>query len=100
MSEKSIRVYKTFDVKEIKSHLLIYGDLTGSCANCSEMDIKLDATQCPSCQTEYKYIAFRNVKSNIPKLYKIMAERPNIQIIDHEDYQRTLGAQKAQDFLK
>ena len=52
MAEKLMRVYKKMDVHEVKSHLLIYGDLGGSCANCQKMDIKLDVTHCTECKTE------------------------------------------------
>ena len=43
MNEKLVRVYKKFYIDELKAHLLIYGDLGGSCAACRKMDIKLDA---------------------------------------------------------
>ena len=100
MSEKLVRVYKKFYIDEIKAHLLIYGDLGGSCGACQKMDIKLDATHCPECKTEFKFIAFRNPKVHLPKIQKLNAERPQIAIIDYDDYHYNVGAQKARDFLK
>lgn len=100
MSEKLIRIYKKFYIDEIKAHLLIYGDLGGSCAACQKMDIKWETTHCPSCKTEFKYIGFRNPKAHMPKILKINAERPQVVIIDYEDYNHHIGAMKAQDFLK
>ena len=100
MSEKLIRVYKKFHVDEIKAHLLIYGDLGGSCAMCRKMDIKLDATHCPACKTEFKFIAFRNPRAHMPKIQKLHAERPQVAIIDYEDFTHHVGEQKAREFLK
>ena len=100
MNEKLIRIYQKLDVGQIKPALLIYGDLGGSCAHCNAMDIKLESLKCPSCQTEFKYISFRNIKNHLPKVLKLHAERPQILIIDFEDYTRQMGAMKAHDFLK
>ena len=100
MSEKLLRIYKKLDLNEVKAHLLIYGDLSGQCANCQTMDVKLDLVRCPGCQAEFKYIAFRNIKTHFPKVQKIMEDRPHWVIVDHEDYTRNLGAVKAREFLK
>ena len=100
MSEKFIRVYKKMDLNEIKKHLLIYGDLSAQCANCQAMDLKLDMAACPKCETEFKYIAFRNVRNHLPKLQKIAEERPEVALVDYDDYKRLIGAMKAHDFLK
>ena len=100
MQEKFIRIYKKLDIQNIKLHLLIYGDLSASCANCSKMDFKLEMTHCPDCHTEFKYISFRNIKTHFPKIQKITSERPNIIIVDYDDYSRSVGAMKAQEFLR
>jgi hypothetical protein len=100
MGQKFIRVYQEQDVSEISQHLLVYGDLSASCENCKAIDLKLDMKQCPSCQTEFKYISFRNVKSHYPKMKKIMGERPGVLIIDFDDYKKCIGAIKAENFLK
>ncbi len=97
---KFIRTYKKLDINEIKKHLLIYGDLSAQCANCQSMDLKLEMTACPKCETEFKYISFRNVRNHLPKLQKIDAERPEIQFVDFDDYKRHIGELKARDFLK
>ena len=64
------------------------------------MDLKLDMIQCPKCETEFKYIAFRNVRNHLPKLQKINETKPDIQFVDFEDYKRIIGELKARDFLK
>jgi len=100
MSERFIRIFKKFDIKEIGEHLLIYGDLSGNCAKCNAVNLKLDMKECPECKTDFKYISFRNIKSHLPKLQKIIQERPQIIFVDHEDFKKNLGAVKAQEFLK
>ena len=100
MNDRFLRVYKKFDITEVKEHLLIYGDLSAQCAHCQAMDLKLDTRKCPKCGAEFTYIAFRNVRNHMPKLQKISETHPSIQLIDFEDYHREMGAQKARDFLK
>jgi len=100
MSDKFIRVYQKLDIQDIQKHLLIYGDLSASCANCQAIDIKLDASQCPQCQAEFKYISFRNIKSHLPKIQKLTEERPELRIVDFDDYKRILGVFKAKEFLQ
>ncbi len=100
MPDKLIRVYKPLNVNEIKSSLMIYGDLQGTCAGCQALDLKLDATQCPKCQNTFKYISFRNIKVHHKKLKSLLAQRPDLLIIDYEDYNKQLGELKAREFLK
>ena len=100
MEEKFIRVYQKLDVKKVKEHLLIHGDLSSSCGNCGELDLKLSDHACPKCRAEFKYISFRNVKNHLPKLQKISAERPSMVIVDFDDYQRISGETRAQNFFK
>ena len=99
MNEKLIRIYKKNDVNQIKPHLMIYGDLNGSCANCNNLNVKLTDLQCPECKALFKYIAFRNPKNHIPKIYKLMEEKPDLVIIDYDDYHRALGDQKAKSIF-
>ena len=80
--------------------MLLYGDLSANCANCQAIDIKLDAESCPQCQTEFKYIAFRNIRSHFPKLQRLHEQRPDVLFIDFDDFQRNIAAIKAQEFLR
>lgn len=100
MSEKFIRVFKKLDFNFIKARLLIYGALSGSCAACKAMDIKLDVRQCPQCKAEFGYIAFMNVKDHIPKMLRLNDERPDLVFVDYEDFKKIEGAIKAENFLK
>ena len=100
MASRFIRIYKKLEINEIKKHLLIYGDLSGSCANCQAMDIKLDVANCPQCHTEFDFIAFRNITQHFPKIQKLSQDRPQVTFVDHEDFKRILAAVKAEEFLK
>ena len=100
MSERFLRVYKKMDFTNVKSHLLIYGALSGSCAFCKAMDIKLDVQKCPQCSNEFKFIAFQNVKDHMPKMLRLSSERPDLTFIDHEDFKKVEGALKAEEFLR
>ena len=100
MSQKFLKVFKKADIKDVQAHLLIFGDLSAHCAQCQAIDIKFNARVCPQCQTDFKYIAFRNVMHHIPKMYKISEERPDVVFVDFEDYKKNLGAIKAEEFLK
>ena len=100
MNRRYLRVYKGLDINDVKEHLLVYGDLSANCANCQAIDIKLDALKCPTCQTEFRYIAFRNVRNHLPKLHRLSEERPQITLVDYDDFSRLWGALKAENFLK
>ncbi len=100
MSEKLLRVYKPLDVHKVKEHILIYGDLSGQCGHCQNMDVKLEMSSCPNCRTDFRYIAFRNVLHHMPKIININLNRQDLTIIDFDDYSRILGAKKAEDFFK
>jgi hypothetical protein len=100
MAEQFIRIYQKKDLSEIKKQLLIYGDVSGQCAGCDALDIKLNEPTCPQCKTEFKFIAFRNVKSHLPKLAKLAAEKPSMTVIDFDDYKRNTGKLKAEDLFK
>lgn len=97
---KFIRVYQNLDINQIKANLLIYGEISGNCAHCQAIDIKLDSPACPQCQTSFKYIAFRHVKSHIAKWPKLMEARPYLVFVDFEDFQKQLGELKARELFK
>ncbi|MEW5894805.1 MAG: hypothetical protein AB1650_03440 [Candidatus Omnitrophota bacterium] len=100
MAKKFIRVYQKFDFDDIRQHTMIYGDLSAACSNCSALDIKFTAPICPECRTDFKYIAFRNVKNHLPKMEKLYEENPRIIMIDFDDYKRALAETKAEEFWK
>ena len=98
-SERFLRIYKKFYFDEVKAHTLLYGVLSGSCSNCKEINIKLDSLQCPSCKNTFKYIAFMNVRDHLPKIQKISHERPDVILMDYDDFKRVEGELRARDIL-
>lgn len=99
MAKHFIRLYHHLEFDELKAHTLEYGVLSGVCSKCKEINVKLDATACPKCGTPFKYIAFQNVKEHLPKLLRIKAERSDVHFVDHQDFKRIEGEQKARSIL-
>lgn len=97
---KFIRMYQNLGVNQIKDNLLIYGEISGSCAKCQAIDVKLDHVKCPQCQTPFNYIAFRNVKSHIAKWQRLLEARPYLKFVDYEDFHRNLAEFKAKEIFK
>jgi len=100
MPNRLIRTYKSLDVQHIQKHLLIHGALSSSCGNCQAINLKLETNLCPQCHTEIKYIAFQNTGQHLPKLVKINEQRPSVQIIDYDDFKKSIGEIKAKEFLR
>lgn len=100
MTSRLLRVYQNLDLHEVKEHLLVYGALNGQCAHCQTMEIRLDAQTCPSCGTAFRYLAFRNVKDHMPKILNLQQTRPQLILVDYEDYKHHAGALKAEEFLR
>ncbi len=100
MSHRLIRVYKNLDIHEIKEHLLICGDLSGQCAKCQELGVKFDVPKCPQCGADFKFLAFKNIRDHYPKVQKLLSERPDLVLVDHDDFKRLSTAMKAEEFLR
>jgi hypothetical protein len=99
MPKQMIRVYHSLEFDDVKEHLLEYGVLSGICAKCKAMDLKLNDRLCSKCGTEFKYVAFQNIREHLPKMIKLHAERPSIQFVDHQDFKRIEGEMKARSIL-
>jgi len=100
MTEKIIRIFKKFHIDEVKEHVLVCGDLTANCSKCNAVGIKLNSDTCPECGTEFKYVTFRSLKGNIPKILKAAYEKPNLIFIDYDDFKHATGALKIEDLFK
>jgi len=98
MIKKLIRVYQKLDFSDIREHTMVYGDLAAACSKCNALNVRITESICPECRTEFKYIAFRNVRNHLPKMNKIHEENPKIRMIDFDDYKRILAEIKAQEF--
>lgn len=99
-----IRVWQPCEISEITRHLLVVGDLTADCASCRELGIDYSkAEACPKCGTKFRFIACRGLgregaRSGTVK--RIKDRRPDLTMIDYEDYKEITGKQSARDFFK
>lgn len=103
--KQCIRVWHVFDVQEVAKHLLIMGDLTADCGNCRELGVNpWKAKTCPKCGTSFQYLASRRLVSHPGERFqlaqRVFQNRPDLQIIDYDDFQKASGHQKARDFFK
>lgn len=99
MGKHFIREYQNLEFDDVKKHTLEYGALSGMCSNCKELNVKIDMLLCPKCQTPFKYIAFQNIREHLPKMARIMAERSAVRFIDHQDFKRLEGEEKARSIF-
>jgi hypothetical protein len=105
MGQHYLRTYKPFVLEEVKKNLLIIGDLTGNCASCNELGINAyDTKACPQCGTVFKYIASRRLETHPSERFqlarRLTEKRPDLLLIDYQDYQKAAGDKAARDFFK
>jgi hypothetical protein len=104
MGKEFLRTYQRFDIAEVQGHLLIMGDLTADCASCRALGINVyEATTCPQCGTTFRYLTSRRLESHTGERFhfahRMQDKRPDLILIDYDDYTKTLGRKKARDFL-
>ena len=100
-----LRVWQACDVQEISKNLLIVGDLTADCAACRELGIEYaTAKVCPKCGAQFRFITSRNAgkldRDRLGTIKRIKERRPDLTLIDYEDYKGVTGKQNARDFFK
>ena len=99
-----LRVFKPFQIDEVKKHLLIMGDLTGDCGACRMLGINFYKAQtCPECGTPFKYLSSRRFESHPGERFQLAIRmherRPDLVLIDFADYTKAMGHKKARDFF-
>ena len=99
-----LRVFKPFDIEDVRKHLLIMGDLSGDCGACRALGIdSYQATQCPECGTPFKYVTSRRLEANPGERFqlarRVFEKRKDLVFIDYTDYTKVLGQKKARDFF-
>lgn len=98
------RVFKPYDIEDIKKHLVIMGDLSADCAACRALGIDAVANpSCPECGTYFKYVTSRRMEAHPGERFswakRIEERRPDLIKIDYTDYMKLLGQKKARDFF-
>ena len=93
-----IRVWQEMDIKAIKPHLLIAGNVSADCGNCKEINVSMDAKNCPKCGTIYKYMATR-ISGSIREAKRLKSKRPDLTVIEFNDFKELQARSKARGFL-
>jgi len=104
MSLVFLRTYQEYDFDDVKSHLLILGDLSADCASCRQLGIDgYSATQCPHCGCNFKYVTSRRLEMHPGEAFSLVRrvrdKRPDLIFIDYVDFHKTLAHKKARDFF-
>ena len=100
-----IRVWKEFDIDDIKKHLLVSALTSCTCENCGKFGLDLATPRtCPDCKTEFKYIALRlnpeeKSQENL-MIRKLIQARYELIFINYEDYKKVTASAKAKDIFK
>ena len=99
-----IRFWQPADVEGIKQHLLIVGDVTGECGACRCLGIKYTEVKgCPECKTEFKFMTARaatgSAKAVGGLIKRLKDRRPDLQMVDFDDYKAVTGRLSARDLL-
>ncbi len=103
-SQHYLRTYRAFQLDEVTKHLIVVGDLSGNCASCNALGIDVYKTPiCPECGTPFKYIASRRLETHPSERFqfakRIAESRPDLILIDYQDYQKAVGNKTARDFF-
>ena len=104
MTTEFLRIFKKFNIEEVRDHLLIAGHLVGDCAACRALGIDvLNAHKCPECQTAFKYLTSRRLELHPGERFqfaiRMTEKRPDLILVDYTDYTKAMGQKKARDFF-
>ncbi len=104
MGKEYLRTFRSYDLDDVKQHLLIMGDLSGDCGSCRALGIdSYSAGQCPECGTPFKYMTSRRLEANPGERFhwarRMQEKRPDLVLIDYTDYSKAIGHQKAREFF-
>lgn len=104
MTQEYLRVFQSFNIEDVRDHLLIMGDLSGDCAKCRALGVdSYTAKECPECHTPYQYITSRRLEANPGERFqwarRIREKRPDLILVDYTDYTKAIGHKKAKDFF-
>ncbi len=104
MTREYLRMFREFDIEEVKEHLLILGDLSADCGRCRAIGIEPHrADRCPECGTNFTFATSRRMEMHPEERFRIarryLENKPQMIFIDFQDYQKTIGQKRARDFF-
>ncbi len=104
MANFYIRVWQNCNLEEVTKHLMIVGDLTADCAGCRELGIDYSqAKVCPKCGVQFRFMALRSSKLDAGRgaaAKRLKDRRPDLTMIDYDDYKEITGKNSAREFFK
>jgi hypothetical protein len=98
-----VRVAQENDYDAIRGHLLVVGELSGDCYACRHVGIDVSREKyCPSCKTDFRYIASRrSPEANTPAVMgRLLRKRPDLTYVEFEDVKDVTDHLKARDLFK
>lgn len=104
MAAHFVRMWRPVDLEQIQKHLLLLGDTAADCASCRMLGLNpWTVGKCPQCGTQFQYIASRRINAHPGERFHLIRrlcdQRPDLQMIDYEDYQKAVGAKSAREFF-
>jgi hypothetical protein len=105
MSKEFIRFWHEEDIDTMGKHLIIVGESFSSCGNCQEMGLDFAKhSSCPHCHIPFKYITARHAglgaSDRFRQLRKIREKRPDLPLIDFDDFDKARKRNQARDLFK
>ena len=101
--QEYLRVFKPFDIEEVRKQLILMGDLSADCGACKEIGLDMNLKNCPHCGVIFKYATSRRLENNPGERFswakRTQERRPDLILIDYTDYSKTIGQKKARDFF-
>ena len=84
--------------------MLIIGDVTGECGACRCLGIKYaEIKDCPECKTPFKFMTTRSAVGGAKQVgglvKRLKDRRPDLQMIDYDDFKAVTGRLSARDLL-
>ena len=98
-----VRVWTKLDVEDVENHLMLIEDLYGSCAKCKKLGLNyLKDKSCPSCKTEFKYVAtnLKNTGDIVKIVQRMQTNNINLKLIEREDYNKAHAKDALNDLFK
>ena len=104
MEKDLLRVWNSFDINEVKKHLLVIGDSLGSCESCKELGLDYATVKaCPSCGTPFKYVCLRHTagaaEGRFHVVKRLLSQRTDLTVVDYDDFKKIQGRDAAHKFF-
>ncbi|MDP8260223.1 MAG: hypothetical protein P9L96_04395 [Candidatus Gygaella obscura] len=101
MNTRFLRVWKELDLNDVKEHIAILGIKSAICQKCKNNIADLSKGKCDSCNSQIKYITFRQEIVEDPSFFvKLKVWRKQFICVDYKDYNNMTARMKAEEIFK